>query len=274
MAKKMLSNKFNLKQARVLISNDDGVNAPGIKILEKIAKEIAGEVWVIAPETEQSATGHSLTLRRPLRIRKKSARHFAVNGTPTDCVLLAVNQIMKECKPDIVLSGINQGSNVGEDMTYSGTIAAAMEATLFGIPAIALSQAADDEFSGRTSSINFSAAETHGARVIKKLLSFPWPKDVLMNVNFPAVAGARVKGIKITREGRWKKGDEIIESHDPRGEPYYWIGRQEHISGHPEDTDLHALENDRVSVTPLSMDMTHRPTIKSLKDVFKRGGRK
>ena len=136
----MSDGPINLKKARVLVANDDGFDAPGLQLLEDVAKSLSDEVWVVAPDSEQSATGHSLTLRRPLRIIKRGERRYAVNGTPTDCVLLAVNQIMKHCKPNLMLSGINKGRNVGEDMTYSGTIAAAMDSTLLGIPAIALSQ--------------------------------------------------------------------------------------------------------------------------------------
>ena len=141
----MESGRINIKKARILVANDDGIDAPGLQLLEKIARSMSDEVWVVAPSAEQSATGHSLTLRRPLRIKNRGRRRFAVNGTPTDCVLLAVNQIMKQYKPDLMLSGINNGRNVGEDMTYSGTIAAAMEATLLGVPAIALSQDMNEE---------------------------------------------------------------------------------------------------------------------------------
>lgn len=264
----MFDAPLKLKRARVLISNDDGINAAGLKLLEKIAKSIAGDVWVVAPETEQSASGHSLTLRRPLRIRQAGARRFAVDGTPTDCILLAVNQIMKECKPDLVLSGINQGRNVGEDMTYSGTIAAAMEATLFGIPAIAFSQATDGDTGVGATRVSFAAAEAYAARVIRKLVSVPWPKDVLMNVNFPDTPAKKVTGIQVTREGRQKLGDEIIKSQDPRGDAYYWIGAQQQSKGHPAGTDLNALEGGAVSVTPLSLDLTHKPTMKILTGVF------
>ncbi len=265
----MLNAPLNLKKARVLICNDDGIDAKGIKLLEKIAKPLVGELWVVAPATEQSATGHSLSLRTPIRIKKRGPRRFSVSGTPTDCVLLAVNQIMKECKPDLMFSGINQGRNVGEDMTYSGTIAAAMEATLFGIPAIAFSQATDGDTGTVAGKANFGPAEKWCAQIIRKLVTVDWPRDVLMNVNFPNAPAAKVTRIEVTREGRQKLGDEIIESFDPRGEPYYWIGAMRHRpGGHPAGTDLQAMETGTVSVTPLSMDMTHRPTMKKLKGVF------
>jgi len=263
----MFKAPLNLKKSRILISNDDGFDSPGIRKLEAIAKKLAKEVWLVAPETEQSAAGHSLTLRSPLRIKKISENHFTVNGTPTDCVMLAMNKIMKDHRPDLMLSGINKGSNIGEDMTYSGTIAAAMEATLFGIPAIALSQEViEDTINNKMS---WSAAEAYTAKVINKVTSVTWPRDVLINVNFPPVPKTKVTGIEITREGRRKIGDEIIESSDPRGEPYYWIGAQQHSGRYPAGTDLAAIQNGAVSVTPLSLDLTHRATMRTLKEAFK-----
>jgi len=262
----MFEAPLNLKKSRILISNDDGINAPGLKRLEAIAKKLAKEVWVVAPETEQSATGHSLTLRSPLRVKKIGKNRFSVNGTPTDCVMMAMNNIMKDNRPDLVLSGINRGSNVGEDMTYSGTIAAAMEATLFQIPAIAFSQEIDEDHI--KTKVDWSAAEAFTAKVIKKVTSVAWPRDVLINVNFPPVPRTQVTGIEITREGRRKIGDEIIESSDPRGEPYYWIGAQQNSARYPAGTDLAAIQNGAVSVTPLSLDLTHRATMRTLKEAF------
>ena len=269
----MLKAPLDLKKARVLISNDDGIGAEGLKRLVSIARKIAGEVWVVAPETEQSGTGHSLTLRRPLRIRKVAPRTFAIDGTPTDCVLLAVNQIMKDKRPDLVLSGINRGENVGEDMTYSGTIAAAMEATLFRIPAIALSQYVAEDGWDLDSKPDWTVAEKFAAQVIKKAVAIDWPRDVLMNVNFPDGPANEVKGIEITREGRRKIGDHVIESADPRGEPYYWIGAQQSSPRYARGTDLDAIQRRMVSVTPLSIDLTHRPTMNALKAKLQKGHR-
>ena len=264
----MLKAPLALKKARILISNDDGIDAPGLKRLEKIAAKIAGEVWTVAPETEQSASGHSLTLRRPLRIRKVGPRRFAVDGTPTDCVMLAVNQLMKEDRPDLMLSGINRGGNVGEDITYSGTIAAAMEATLFGIPAIALSQQMEGETFVGGGKEAYSAAEAYAERVIKQVVKVDWPRDVLINVNFPPVPAKRVTGIEITQEGRRKLGDDIREGADPRGVPYYWIGAQQNAPESAKGTDLEAMERAVVSVTPLSINLTHRPTMRALQRAF------
>ncbi len=264
----MFKAPLNLKNARILVTNDDGINAPGLKKLVTVAKNLAKEVWVVAPESEQTGAGHSLTLRSPLRIRKITKTRFAVNGTPTDCVLLAVNRIMKQWRPDLVLSGINRACNVGEDMTYSGTIAAAMEATLLGIPAIAFSQDVVDDDGTGSGRVIWSVAEAYAPKVIKKVTSVAWPRDVLINVNFPAVPKNRVTGIEVTREGRRKIGDDILEGMDPRGESYFWIGAQQTSDRYPAGTDLAALQNKAVSVTPLSLDLTHRATMRSLKQAF------
>jgi 5'-nucleotidase len=264
----MFKSPLKLKNSCILISNDDGINAPGIKKLEDIAKTLARDVWVVAPETEQSGTGHSLTLRSPLRIKKIYKNHYSVNGTPTDCVLLAINKIMSGNRPDLVLSGINNGLNVGEDMTYSGTIAAAMEATLSGIPAVALSQEVTLDASRKQ--INWTTAETYAAEVIQKAVSISWPKDILINVNFPSILSNNKNNIEVTREGRRKVGDEVIEKIDPRGEAYFWIGAQQYSGNYPKGTDLAAIKNGIISVTPISLNLTHRASIQPLKEAFKK----
>lgn len=264
----MLEAPLDLARARVLISNDDGIHAPGLKKLVALVRRLAREVWVVAPESEQSAASHSLTLRRPLRLRKLAPRRYAVDGTPTDCVLLAVNQLMKDKPPDLVLSGINLGGNMGEDTTYSGTIAAAMEATLLGIPAIALSQFVAGNGAHDGSPVSWAVAEKFAPEVIAKVLSLPWPRDLLINVNFPAVAPEAVSGIEVTREGRRKIGGYIHEGADPRGRPYFWIGAQRNAKRYAPGTDLEAVRRGAVSVTPLSLDMTHRPSLRRLGKVF------
>ena len=263
----MFNAPLNLKNSRILISNDDGINSVGIKKLELIAKGLSKDVWVVAPKTEQSATSHSLTLRSPLRIEKKKKNRFSVNGTPTDCVILAINRIMKDSPPDLVLSGINCGSNLGEDMTYSGTVGAAMEATLSSIPAIALSQGVAER--GTNNKIDWSVSEAYSAKIIKKVISFTWPKDVLINVNFPPVTRTQVKGVAVTREGRRKVGDVIVENTDPRGKSYFWIGAQKHSGTHSSGTDLAAIQNNFISVTPLSINLTHHAMGLKLKETFK-----
>ncbi|NVK18238.1 MAG: 5'/3'-nucleotidase SurE [Methylocystaceae bacterium] len=251
---------IDLSNARILISNDDGIHAPGLKVLEEIAKSICDDVWVVAPQTEQSASGHSLTLRRPLRIHKHGDTHYSVDGTPTDCVLLALNEIMKDHKPNLVLSGINRGGNLGEDVTYSGTIAAAMEATLLGVPAIALSMYFED-----SNDVKWQTASSCGADIIRQLVKNTWPSNTLMNVNFPDVAAQRVKGIEFTRQGRRKIGDDLARGLDPRGEEYFWIGALRSEETFNKGTDLHAVVNHYISASPISLDFTDYNTLERLK---------
>jgi 5'-nucleotidase len=251
-----------LKAARILVSNDDGINAPGLKVLEKIARQLCRDVWVVAPEVEQSGAGHSLTLRRPLQVRRVSPRRFAVDGTPTDCVLLAVNRLIEGRRPDLVLSGVNRGSNLGEDVTYSGTIAAAMEATLLGIPSIALSQMRE----GQT--IAWHVALKHGAEVIRRLISVAWTEGVLMNVNFPYIAKGDVSGVQIVRQGRRAANIEVTPVTDAVGRKYLWIGdfTSDNPVGH--GTDLGAVRERAIAVTPLHLDLTHRGMVRRLTEAF------
>ena len=259
-AKKRL---INLKTARVLISNDDGIHAPGIKLLEKVVSQMCGDVWVVAPESEQSATSHSLTVRRPLRIREVSKRHFAADGTPTDSVLLASREILKDNPPDLVLSGVNRGANLGEDVTYSGTVAAAMEATLLGIPSVAFSLVTDDRAAAK-----WATVEHWLPKVLKKLEKFSWPPSVLVNVNFPDRPAKSVTGIRVIPQGRRKIGGDLHENLDPRGVPYYWIGAQRDEVATRGENDLSVVNAGGIAVTPLSLEMTHTASIKALKDIF------
>lgn len=253
----------DLSRARILISNDDGINAPGIKVLERVARALSDDVWVVAPESEQSAAGHSLTIRRPLRVRQVSERHFSVDGTPTDAVLLGVNQVLAAKKPDLVLSGVNRGANMGDDVTYSGTVAAAMEATILGIPAIALSQ-----YLRPDQPVHWSTAEHWAPIVIRKVCSVGWGANVLMNVNFPDVLPAQVSGVEVVRQGKRKIGDELVERLDPRGEPYVWIGAQRAEDPGIAGTDIEAVVRGAVAVTPLCVDLTHGRTMDALKPLF------
>ncbi|MEG3617901.1 5'/3'-nucleotidase SurE [Magnetovibrio sp. PR-2] len=250
----------DLSKARVLISNDDGVNAPGIKALERVLKRIAGEVWVVAPEHEQSAAGHSLTLRSPLRILKKSKRKFSVTGTPTDAVMLAVHEVMKDSPPDLVVSGINRGGNMGEDVTYSGTVAAAMEGTLLTIPSIAFSLVTPDD-----AKAHWKTAEHFVEEVLKSLNGVAFPRGVLLNVNIPDCPVGDVTGIETTKQGRRKIGCELLQGADPKGKPYFWIGAQRDEDKSLKGTDLEAISRKAVSVTPLGLDLTHRGMMKTLK---------
>jgi 5'-nucleotidase len=260
----MLDAPLDLGKARILISNDDGINAPGLKVLEKAARSLSSDVWVVAPEAEQSGAAHSLTLRRPLQIRRLSSRRFAVDGTPTDCVLLAVNHIIKGRRPDLVLSGVNRGGNLGEDVTYSGTIAAAMEATLLRIPAIAFSQTR----SNGTQNVRWHTAEHHAPDIIRRLTSVEWPFGVLINVNFPNLPADEVVGARVVRQGRRQSGIEIVEMQDPVGRSYVWIGDFSSDESVGQQTDLAATRHGAISVTPLHLDLTHAATLRQLKKVF------
>lgn len=252
---------------RILISNDDGINAPGLKILEDIAAQLSDDIWVVAPDEEQSGAGHSLSLSRPVRIREHSDRRYSVSGTPTDSVMLGLGKIMADMKPDLLLSGVNRGANLGDDITYSGTVAAAMEGTLAGVKSIALSQVYSREGSG--DNVSFDAAAQWGAKVIEPLLAHEFEPRMLMNINFPAVSANAVKGIKTTCQGFHDYGRAaIIESQDPRGYPYYWFGLHgiEHTPGH--DSDLEAIADDYISVTPLTLDLTHQKGLSKLRNIF------
>lgn len=255
---------MNLKKARVLLSNDDGIHAPGLKALEDAIRPLVGELWVVAPETEQSATSHSLTLRRPLRIRHLSDHRYAIDGTPTDAVLLGVNEVMKDGRPDLILSGINRGGNLGEDVTYSGTVAAAMEGALLGIPSIALSQVYEDRHK-----VKWATAKNWIPKVVKQLLSAGWPKGIFMNVNFPDRTAAKVTGIEVCRQGRRKIGGGLSRGVDPRGDEYFWIGPQRDEEKFLKGSDLAAVNSGAVAVTPLALDLTHGATLKALKGIMK-----
>jgi 5'-nucleotidase len=260
----MAPKRADLRRKRILLTNDDGINAPGMKVLRRIASTLSDDVWVVAPETEHSGAGHSLTLTAPLRLRKISTRKFAVRGTPTDCVMMALNQVMADKRPDLLLSGINRGANMGEDVTYSGTIAAAMEGTLVGVPSIALSQS----FANRKI-MHWPTAEQHAGDIIRRLVALGWPADVLMNVNFPDVLPDDVQGIEVCRQGRRDFSTLNIEQRiDAREQPYYWIGFRP-IQGVPEaGTDLAVTEAGRIAITPLHLDLTENKTLKQLKATF------
>jgi len=250
----------DLTQAKILVTNDDGIRADGIAVLEKIARGISENIWVVAPETEQSCQSHSLTLERPLRIKKLEEKRYCIDGTPSDCMLLAINHIFKDSRPDLVLSGVNFGRNAGVDVTYSGTIAAAMEATLLGVPAIAFSQEIVD---GKAS---WDVPETHAENIVRKLVALPaWPERVLMNVNFPNSRRTKINGMKVVSHLGGKSSDSIMEREGRWGDPYFWVGHSvyEKFAG---DTDGAALEAGYISVTPLHMDMTHYELLAQMRE--------
>ena len=248
---------------RILLTNDDGIHAAGLALLEKVAAKLSDDVWVCAPTEEQSGAGHSLTLHMPVRLREHGERRFSVTGTPTDAINLALRKLFTDRKPDLVISGINNGENLADDVTYSGTISAAMEGALAGIKAIALSQALRDAGHG------FAAAEAWAEKVLRPLLTVPIARRTVINVNFPALAPEAVRGIRVVRQGfhDYARGS-LVEGVDPRGRPYFWFGLEdvEHTLDH--GTDLEAVNDGFIAVTPLHVDLTHHASIGILAEGF------
>ncbi|MBA4160769.1 MAG: 5'/3'-nucleotidase SurE [Novosphingobium sp.] len=251
---------------RILLTNDDGIHAPGLDVLEAIARQFSDDIWIVAPVEEQSGAGHSLTLGRPVRLRQHAERRFAVSGTPTDAVMMALRKVMPD-RPDVILSGVNRGANLGDDVTYSGTVSAAIEGALAGIPSIALSQVYAREGMGDT--VPFGAAEAWGAKVVGPLLDAPFAPRTVINVNFPAIEASAVQGIRVVRQGfhDYARGS-VVEGTDPRGYQYYWFGLHgiEHTPGHA--TDLEAIQDGYISVTPLQLDLTHDASLAALAPRF------
>ena len=234
----------------ILITNDDGYDAAGLRALEESLATL-GTVWVVAPDREQSGQGHALTLDHPLRIVERGPRHFSVQGTPTDCIYLGVNRIMTE-KPRIVVSGINHGTNLGDDLTYSGTVSAAFEATLISLPSFAVSQQAGD------GSLKFEAAARFSVRLAEQILRRGLPPDTLLNVNIPAVAPT---GVRVTRQGKRLYPGGVVERTDPKGRKYYWIGAAPADWAEDAESDFAALAERLISVTPLHLDLTNHKAI-------------
>ncbi|WKW12165.1 5'/3'-nucleotidase SurE [Pseudogemmatithrix spongiicola] len=237
---------------RLLLSNDDGILARGLETLEKAARPL-GDVWVVAPDREQSATSHSLTLHHPLRPVQLGAQRWQVDGTPTDCVMLAIEALLPE-RPDFVLSGINHGPNMGEDVLYSGTVAAAMEGLALGVPSIAVS------FAGRVLRSDDTLLEDHVdalSRLLKHLTALPqFPADTLLNVNIPAIPAKELKGVRLTRLGRRVFSDSLTPMKDPWGRDIFWIGGGSVAWSGSDDSDFRAVKEGYISVTPLHLDLT------------------
>lgn len=253
---------------RILLTNDDGYHAPGLAALERIAATLSDDVWIVAPAEDQSGTSRSLTLTRPMRLRQFGERHFAVTGTPTDSVLMALGEVMADHKPDLVLSGVNRGANLGEDVFYSGTVSAAMEGALAGIRSIALSQRYPAH--GVGDRVSFATAEAWGERVLRPLLDLDFAPRTLVNVNFPPVEPEAVKDIRVARQGLRDYGRARFERRaDPRGYDYYWLalGRLPHRPG--EDSDLDAVAEDCIAVTPLHLDLTHEASLAMLHKAYR-----
>jgi 5'-nucleotidase len=251
---------------RILITNDDGIHAPGLEACETIARTMADEVWIVAPETDQSGVAHSLSLNDPLRLREVADKHFAIQGTPTDCVIMGVRHIMKQ-PPDLVLSGVNRGRNCAEDVTYSGTVAGAMEGTVLGIPSLALYQA---YASANKHKPFWGTAIKFAPDIIKRVLKAGMPRDVLVNVNFPDCPPDEVAGTVLAVQG--KRDQELLHidaRRDGRGNPYYWIafGRGG-IAGAAAGSDLAALNDKHIAITPLRLDLTDDKFMQKLAGVF------
>ncbi|MET3709646.1 5'-nucleotidase [Sphingomonas trueperi] len=252
---------------RILLTNDDGYHARGLAVLERIARTISDDITVVAPAEEQSGKGRSLTLTEPFRVRRHGEGRYAVKGTPTDCVMFALAEVMADAKPDLILSGVNRGGNLAEDVSYSGTVSAAMEGALAGIRSIALSQRYAR--SGMGDAVPFDTAEAWGERVLRPLLDVEMEPRTLVNINFPPIAADAVQGIRVVSQGFRDYGRVALDKRlDPRGFPYYWLamGRMPHQA--VPDTDLDAIEAGFVTVTPLQLDLTHRESMDRLRGAY------
>lgn len=251
---------------RILVTNDDGIYAPGLEIMESIARTISDDVWVVAPEVEQSGASHSLSIRKPLRFRKHDERRFSVDGTPTDCVLTAVRAIIPD-DIDLVLSGVNRGGNVAEDITHSGTVAAAMEGALCGVPSFAFSQLIN--YDDMDAKVHWETAQHFAPGLIRSLLEQARGRDTLYNINFPHCAVADTKGVKCVPQGRRNVSKQLTRAVDPGNRPYYWLHwGDEGIDKDRPDSDIEWLYNGYVTVTPIHMDLTEYALLERLKQTI------
>jgi len=251
---------------RILVTNDDGIAAPGLEVLTSIARSLSDDVWIVAPETDQSGVSRSLTLHEPLRCRKVSDQTFAVKGTPAACVIMATRYVLGDTQPDLILSGINRGQNIADDVHYSGTIAGAMEGALLGIPSLALSLAV--RMSGPDSVI-WDMPLAHGQPVVEKLLEATWNPNVVLNINFPDCAPDALEGTVLTSQGQRSHGRLAMdERHDTWGRPYYWFAYERKKSQTEEGTDLWAIYNNRISITPLKPNLTDPDVTQALQGRF------
>ena len=249
---------------RILCSNDDGIHARGLESLVKIARELSDDVWVVAPQEEQSGAARALTLAHPLRYRQYDERRFSVFGTPSDAVVMGVTRIVGDKKPDLILSGVNNGQNLAEDVTVSGTIAAAFQGMSLGVPSIALSLSRLERENAR-----WETPEAHGAKIVRQLLDAGWPKDVVVNVNFPDRAPEDVAGVEVTTQGHRDAFQLFAEERkDLRGGTYYWYGYTGKRSNPPAGTDLRAIYEGRISITPLHLALTHEDSHAALTKAF------
>ncbi len=245
------------KRPKILLSNDDGIRSEGLKVLYQVLSEWA-DVTVVAPDRERSAVGRALTLHRPLRCEKVDQNWYAVDGTPTSCVYIGIHAIMKE-KPDMVLGGINKGPNLGEDITYSGTVSVAMEGALLGIPAVAFSLATFNDF-------QWQSAAAWASRIARNVLDKGLPQGCCLNVNIPNLPYHEIKGVKVTKQGKKAYTEKVEERRDPWGRVYYWIGGEEPNWVPEPGTDYWAVKNGFISITPIHLDMTDYKALEILKE--------
>ncbi|MBI5101916.1 MAG: 5'/3'-nucleotidase SurE [Nitrospirae bacterium] len=241
----------------ILVTNDDGVHSPGIIALYRAMKEL-GDSYIVAPDRERSAAGHSLTMHRPLKAEEIREHVFSVNGTPTDCVTLGINKLLPN-KPDLVVSGINKGANLGDDITYSGTVSAAIEGTIFGIPSVAFSLISDRHY-------HYETATFLATKIVTYVLEHSLPYDTLLNVNFPNIPRREIKGIKLTRQGKRIYENSIQETFNPWGEKYYWIGGGRTFWEHGEGADMEAVQQGYVSITPIHLDLTNHGALSFMRE--------
>ena len=264
----MLKFPKDIKNARILLANDDSIHAHGFQILEETIKSICDDVWVVAPETEQSAVGHSLTIHTPLRLRKYAEKRYSVMGTPTDCVMMGAKYLMADKRPDLVISGINHGRNAADDVTYSGTVAVAIEGTIIGIPSVAFSNSYDPN----TGKYNWDVPRHNIPKILLAMQGQEWSDNVLVNVNFPYIEGDMPEPeVVVCAQGHYEPSmNDIVECTDPRGRQYFWIGPPEHHQDlKTENTDISHIQNGKITVTPLSLILTDEPTLKKLEGIFK-----
>jgi 5'-nucleotidase len=250
---------------RILCTNDDGIHARGLESLVTIARALSDDVWVVAPHEEQSGAARALTLANPIRVREYESRRFSVSGTPSDAVMMAVHKLMPGARPDLVLSGVNNGQNLAEDVTVSGTIAGAFQGMSLGIPSIALSLARFQREKAR-----WATPEQHAPGIIRRLIATGWPSDVVINVNFPDRDPGDIAGVEVTRQGHRDDFKLFIEERkDLRGFSYYWYGYEGSLSNPPEGVDLRAIYDGRISITPLHLALTHEDSRQRLEAAFK-----
>lgn len=261
----LIRNRSSADNIRILITNDDGINADGLRVLERIARTLSNDVWVVAPEMEQSGAAHSLTLHLPVRVRKIAAKRYAVSGTPTDCVLLALKEIIpvKHKPVTLILSGVNRGSNVADDVTYSGTIAAAMEGTILKVPSIALSLHCRD-----AGKIHWQTAERYAPEIINKLISVGWGENTLINLNFPNCAAEHVRDVKVCSQGKRLVNIKLSERTDPKGRPYFWLGGDRDDTPEKMGVDIDYLQSDHITITPINMDLTDYKAMENIRNIF------